>query len=334
MNSSTSNSKNKLRQYTLGTLLLVLFTLLFDRGLFLMINAWESAHYQKSGFEKQFGKYIRNHDYNTIIFGTSRAYEGIHPVYLRKHLNIEALKEAYQGRGPKNNLYFYRLYKKYRGAPKVVIYGVDYFIYTVESTTQWLSRFDVPASDRKNPGFFSTPLLLLRYKHRMDIFLNDLLADLDLNKEAEDSPIRHMSTLQEYVGGPHDPKKVISQAPARRYRRQLFPRPPGAEGKYFFQLLEEMQNDGVTVLFVLLPDYFGTFKTNTERDELVLHLKNLKNRFPNTHVLNYNRPTRFELSKTEYFLDGGYGMTNSHLCDVGARHFNEILCREIKPFYQ
>ncbi len=59
-----------------------------------------------------------------LILGTSCTYEGIHPKHIKKFANINALKYAYQGRGPKNSLAFYRMYKKYKGTPKYVIYGV------------------------------------------------------------------------------------------------------------------------------------------------------------------------------------------------------------------
>lgn len=333
MNSSTSNSK--IRKYIIGLLLFVLVLLGLDRGLFYLFDRVEKSYYTYSlkGFEKQFEKYVRDKNFETLIFGTSRTYEGIHPQYMKKYLDIEALKDAHQGKGPKNNLYFYRLYKKHCGVPKVVIYGVDYFIYTVKSDQKWMSRFDLEKEDIEKTNYLTTPLLLVNHKQRIDIFLNGFLVELQDKKEDSD-PIRHMDKVQKYIGGPHEPDKVIAKRPKGKFKRQLWPRPPGNEGKFFFKLLEELRKDNVTVLFVLLPDHIGTFKTNIQRDRFLLDMKRLREKYGNIHIYNYNRPRRFHQERTGYFLDGGYGNTNSHLSDQGARVFNEILCRDIKKHFE
>ena len=40
------------------------------------------------------------------------------------------------------NYFFYQEYKKHMGKPRVVIYGVDYFLFKITSERHWMRRFD------------------------------------------------------------------------------------------------------------------------------------------------------------------------------------------------
>lgn len=88
------------------------------------------------------------------------------------------------------------------------------------------------------------------------------------------------------------------------------------------------------MVLVGLPDYFGSFKTNFERLYLLNHLKRLCEDYPNTVVHNYNRPRLFPLMESNLFLDGGWGMTNSHLSSEGAKLLCKKLADDIRGYYQ
>jgi hypothetical protein len=128
-------------------------------------------------------------------------------------------------------------------------------------------------------------------------------------------------------------KKLVTE-PYDNYKRQAYPPFPGKEGLYFKKLLDELERDHVTVILVALPDYFGSFKTNLQRHDFALHLRQLTQEYENLFFYNYNRPRKFPLSNTEYFNDGGYGETNSHLSQKGAKVFNKLLIKDIKKHYQ
>jgi hypothetical protein len=138
--------------------------------------------------------------------------------------------------------------------------------------------------------------------------------------------------IQNYTGLTLKDKELVTEPP-RRFRRQFFPSFPGKEGRYFMKLLAELERDGVTIVLVALPDYFGSFKTNFQRDKFIRHLKQLGWKFKNLYVYNYNRPKRFPLDNPDYFNDGGYGKTNSHLSQKGAKLFNEILVKDLRKHY-
>jgi hypothetical protein len=333
---SSSISSSKVKKYVAGFFLFILFAFLLDRGLFLLIYNIEANFYTSNRFEERFARFVEEKQYSTLILGTSRTYEAIHPVYIEKHLGQKTFKETYQGKGPKYNYYFYKLYKKYAGFPKVVIYGVDYFIYNIETDPKWMARFTIEKQDEtETVDLFSSPLLLLEYKKKIDNFHNNVLSRLQEKKSSQEEAelFKDFIKIHDYLGIETSNNKLVTRPP-HSYFRQIFIRYPGKEGRYFRKLLDELDNDRVTVILVGLPDYYGSFKTNFQRELFVFHLKTLKRDYKNLHVYNYNRPRKFELSNRAYFNDGGWGQTNSHLSKTGAREFNRLLCEEIRKHYR
>ena len=331
---SLSISSSKIRKFIAGFFLFILFLFLFDKGLFYFMFKLEANFYQESDFEKRFERFVKDKQFNTLIFGTSRTYEGIHPYYIEEKLNQKAFKESYVGKGPKYNYYFYKLYKKYAGIPKVVIYGMDYFIYSVDTDPKWMSRFDINSGDEKI-DYFSSPLLLVKYKKKIDNFLNNILIQLkeEMGPKISKESLQDFVDIQNYTGFRVKNKKLVTK-PYDKYKRQVYIRSPGKEGDYFMKLLDELEKDHVTVILVALPDYFGSFKTNLQRYEFINHLRELRVKYENLFFYNYNRPRKFPLKNTKYFNDGGYGETNSHLSQKGAKVFNELLVKDIKKHYR
>ncbi|MCU0287374.1 MAG: hypothetical protein MUF15_13395 [Acidobacteria bacterium] len=334
MNSSTSNSKTcskHLKKYIVGACVFLLAIFLFDRGLYFLLTTLENNFYPRTQFEKQFEQYIKEKKYSTLILGTSRAYEGIHPFFIEKRLNQKAFKDSCQGKGPKYNYYFYKTYKKYAGIPRVVIYGVDYFVYTITSDPKWMSRFEI-AEEEKGIDYFAGPLLLLKNKKKIDTFLNNATIRLMGRTEAVEG-IQEFIAFQEYRGIDMEKKDLVLD-PAVKFKRQSFPTFPGIEGEYFEKLLNELNQDGAIVLLVILPDYIGTVKTNYQQYLFIDHLKEFEKKYKKVHVLDFSRPGAFPTKIAEYFNDGGYGRTNSHLSKKGAQLFNKILAKSLKKFYE
>jgi len=321
-------------RYFAGFFLFILFLFLFDRGLFILISTLKTNVYKKNKFEKRFENYLKENHFSTLIFGTSRTYEGIHPYYFEKEIGQKAFKESFQGKGPKYYYYFYQLYKKYAGIPKVVVYGVDYFIYNITSDDRWLARFKniIP---RENIDYFSPALLLVKYKKTIDEFFNNLLILLKEKDDPDDweNYYDDFNHMQEYTGAALSGKGPQAKRPDK-YIRQFFFRFPGIEGHYFEKLLEEMDRDDVSVILVGLPDYYGTYKTNFERRDFANELKRWEQKYKNVIFYNYNRTYKFPLQKKAYFLDGAYGLTNSHLSKIGAEVFDKMLIEDLGKFYR
>ncbi|MCP4153300.1 MAG: hypothetical protein GY757_36550 [bacterium] len=346
MNSSTSNSnRNKRRRSLTGVLLILVALLLFDRGLFYLITHLEAGFYAKKGFEVNFKTFAKEQNYDTLLFGTSRTYEGIHSSIIEKELNNKVLKESFQGKGPRYNYHFYQLFKKCVGKPKVVIYGVDYFIYTLNSDPRWMSRFDFYNLEQLKIDYLTPSLLLLKHKKKIDNFYNNIMlrlkeelesGEVDEEKEKKnplDKELKHILDVQAHTGiEKHNQKVVAKRFP--RFRRQRYPHYPGKEGEYFAKLLELLDKDGVTVILVSLPDVFGSYKTNFQRKTFLLELKRKEAKYEKTHLINFNRPTRFPLRNLDYFIDGGFGISNSHLSRKGSKLFSEQLSKKITKYYK
>jgi hypothetical protein len=308
---------------------------LIDRGLFLALRSTELHYYGNSNFERRLSQYLMGRSFSTLIFGTSRTYEGVIPAHFENCLNQKCFKETFQGKGPKYNYYFYQLYKKHAGAPKVVIYGVDYFIYAVESDMRWMSRFNL-RPDTHRPDLWSAPLLLLSRKKHNDIFLNNLMIDLS-QKTAIAPPHGDdlFDPINRYPGAPMqaDNPRLVTEKPSS-FPFQDMVLPPGVEGDYFLRLLDELKNDGVKVALVSLPDYIGSLKTNREMPRFHRHLRDLQKKYPNITLLIYNSPQQFDLNTPTLFMDGGWGKTNSHLSGIGAARLGRKLCRDLAPLYR
>ncbi|MCP5106189.1 MAG: hypothetical protein GY950_22575, partial [bacterium] len=207
-----------------------------------------------------------------------------------------------------------------------------------ESDPKWMARFNIGEEEKKKQeremNYFSSPLMLITHKKNIDTFFNNVLIHFRerLAPPKTGDSFKDFMDIQDYKGMPKKDNKLVTERYSN-YPRQVYPRSPGKEGDYFMKLLEELYRDGVTVILVTLPDYFGSYKTNFQRTEFLLHLKRLGQQYKNIHLLNYNRPGKFPLENTDYFNDGGYGQTNSHLSKKGAKALNELLTEEIRKYY-
>lgn len=333
MNSYTSGSNLRRFLALLACFAAALF--LFDRGIYLALRSAELHYYGDNDFERRLSRYLTGRKFSTLVFGSSRTYEGIIPARIEKCLGQKIFKETFQGKGPKYNYYFYHAYKKHAGIPKVVIYGVDYFIYSIESDIRWMSRFNL-GGEAKRAGLFSSPLFLLQNKKHNDIFCNNLIADLPrVLSGAAPRNDDLFDDINNYPGAPTLPDHplLITEKPPEHLFQDM-PLPPGTEGKYFNRLLKELRADGVRVALVSLPDYYGSYKTNRQLRFFHDHLRDLSNRYRNITPLIYNTPDQFPLHLASFFMDGGWGKTNSHLSRLGAIMLAKKLCRDLLPLYQ
>ncbi|MBN2346383.1 MAG: hypothetical protein JXO51_08315 [Candidatus Aminicenantes bacterium] len=330
MSSSTSSFRGQAGAAVLRLLAFFLFLFLFDRLLFLAIRGVEERFYKgvsANGLEEKFAAVRDKDQYEVLILGTSRTFDGVHPCYIEKDLGVKSFKEAFVGKGPMYNYFFYQQYKKHLGVPRVIIYGVDYFLFNVTSDRQWMKRFPADIADARY--FRGGPLLLLANKPRIDefcnAFLNRFKADVanDSNYLLERNPAR-METYRGVVS----PGTIDASEPTRFRRVRFFPF-PGKEGEFFLRLLKEAQRDKVQVLLVALPEFIGTYRTNYNHRRFHRVFRYFSRALDNVFFYNYDLPERFDLSRLDFFIDGGYGKTNSHLSSVGAERFHRLLIRDL-----
>lgn len=312
----------------------------FDRILFQLIKAEEknlfkkedlsAVFFRKNDFNKNFFNLPRG-TYDTVVMGSSRTYRGIHPYYLYQYLDKKAFKIAGAKTRPKFNYHFYGLYKKFAGVPKLVIYGVDYFMFKHKTSDPFFRQFMANTGGKLFKDGLS---LLIANKTQIDEILNQILelySAGDRTVHARQNRRKKQEIpdyIDPFVG--YEKRKPIDTRKPPRFETFEYRPYPGEEGFWFLKLLKELNRDGVSVALVILPSFIGTYESDFQRDTFLADIRQLARPFSNIFVLNYNHPDAFPMDNAGYFQDGGYGKTNSHLSARGARILNEMLARDLK----
>jgi len=334
-------NKKTLSYYLVRGLLLIILLLVFDRGIFFLMRSMEKGQlqakglqnlfFQKRDFNKKFLELPKG-TYSTLIMGSSRTHRGIHPLYIYKRLKQKAFKIAKAKIRLKFNYFFYQRYKEIAGTPKVVIYGLDYFMFKLKSNPyfmKWVSD-EQPA---KSSAYNNSVLLLAGNKAWVDEFLNHEFEQLNGIIRAPRKVAGGKFKLIDPFIGYRKSEKTDQHKPAY-FKRFKYEGYPGKEGLFFIKLLELWKKDGVQVAMVYLPDYIGTYESNHQLNRFKNEIKRLTGPYKNVTIYDYDRPEKFALSNDAYFLDGGYGKTNSHLSLKGSRVFHRLFVKELKKHYR
>ena len=329
MNLSTSVSNRIPAVRVAADLFLLLVCLfLFDRGLYFLSRKAQDFVHSGIALNRKFETIRDPAGRKILILGTSRTYEGIHPMHLRRGLGMDVYKESYVSKGPAYNYYFYRYYRRAIGIPKIVIYGIDYFIFALHSNERLLRIF--PETAQAARPYHRGLSLLMANRGELGELVNDALTELDRTLGARNLPVDDTmpDKMDIYHGTQSDGS--LSVNPPAYFKPVPYTPYPGEEGEYLDALLKSLQSDGVKVVLVILPEFIGTYRTNFERGKLTGDLERLAARYNNIRILNYNLPDRFPLNKPRYFIDGGYGKMNSHLSMNGSRVFDFMLVEDLK----
>ena len=328
MNSSISNFRTRFKRAATILFYFLFFFFLFDRLLFWAFTKYETRFYRTYSLEEKLKQAKGTGSFQALIFGTSRAYEALHPQYISQELGLRAYKEAFVGKGPKYNYFFYQLFKKIVGVPRVVFYGLDYFIFNVDSQRYLLMRFSDKVNERER--YASGLVRLWSNKSIIDEFSNNLLNQFNDQWLAEPNfqIERDNDKMEAYTGTPSR-GNLETQRPAR-FRRIRYHRFPGKEGDYLKRLLAELNTDGVTVILVYPPDFEGSRATNFNQGGFWRGIRELIKPYPQVYFFYYNSERKFPLGNPAFFLDGGYGKTNSHLSQAGAVAFNRIFLADVQ----
>ncbi|MCJ7610635.1 MAG: hypothetical protein MUP19_00100, partial [Candidatus Aminicenantes bacterium] len=169
-----------------------------------------------------------------------------------------------------------------------------------------------------------------RMKPEIDKFIVDLTAvDRESNGPEPDqrSPQVSPGLIQE--PGQYSKNRVIPRKPATWHKTRYAPS-PGKEGIYFARLLRELDLDSVPTFLVFIPEYIGAFETNYEHDKFIDDIQQLALPYGFVAVLDFDRLDKFDLKNPDYFGNPlGWGISNCHMVDEGARLFSRLLATEI-----
>jgi len=312
-------------------LVFVLTLVVLDRAFFAALD-WTYRSVERNPELRQKLEGVKNKSaYQWLILGTSRMFEDVHPSFIGQSLGIKAFKEASKGKSLLYNYEFYRLYSEMIGKPRVVIYGLDYFMFGYPSDPGLMRRFGTAGSTAPKPLSLWPPLLMIAHKDANERAVMRILEQLQsrlTSAMGEINPENNVDAMEAYVGDPVS--KIVERPAPARFDTVPYSRFPGSEGEYFTKLLRAWQDDGVRVVLVYPPDYIATHRTNFEHDAFIAEVKRLTADCTLCVVLDYGDPLRFPLSTAAYFRDGDYGNSNSHLSKQGVEAFNRVLLPDLK----
>jgi hypothetical protein len=96
--------------------------------------------------------------------------------------------------------------------------------------------------------------------------------------------------------------------------------------------LDELHRDKVTTLLVSLPDYIGTYLTNKNQKKYQNAISEYQQKYNNVFFLDYNQAKIFDLANPKYFINGGFGKTNSHLSRTGSEIVSRIFLKDLRKY--
>jgi hypothetical protein len=269
--------------------------------------------------------------YQWLILGSSRTFDAVHPAFIARDLGVTAFKEAAKGKSFRYNYEFYRLYTGIVGKPRIVIYGLDYFMFSTPSDPRLLRRFATAPESAARPLAAWPPLLLLANKaadeQAVVRILERLQTRLVLAMGGND-PADPIDATGAFTGS--RVSRIVERPAPAKVSTIPYARYPGHEGEYFSRLLRAWQDDGVGVVFVYPPDYIATHRTNVEHEAFIAEIRRLTAGCRLCAVVDYGDPARFPLSTAAYFIDGDYGNPNSHLSTRGSEVFNRVFLPDVK----
>jgi hypothetical protein len=258
------------------------------------------------------------------------------PKFINPEIGSKLFREGLKGKGPRYSYYFYRMYRKAVGVPKVVVYGVDYFLFGLSSLAPLMHSFpecrEVPETSANGIS------LLLANKDRIDQYINALLVRFQEKSRLgpkKIDPENNVADMEAFSGqSVFDPSHVVTEIPPDfEAKRSSYSPYPGEEGSYFVELLRELKSDGVTILLVTIPDHIGTFRTYKSYDRFLLDQANLLRSLEyegRCFFVDYDSPSLFPMEDGDCFVNGGYGVANSHLSAKGAEIYCRMLSQDLK----
>jgi hypothetical protein len=302
-----------------------------DRAMYAVLDWTDRAVDRRPEMRRKLEGVSDRPAYQWLILGTSRTFEALHPALIANQSGVRAFKEASKGKGLRYHYEFYRLYREVVGKPRLVIYGLDYFMFANPSDPGLLRRFGGAVSRASAPTALWPPLLTLAHKAEDDQTILRILEQFQLRLTSamgEFDPNDDVADMEAYTG--RTDSRVDERPAGAGFSTVGYARYPGLEGEFLVKLLRAWQDDGVQVVFVYPPDYEATRRTNIEHDALIAEVRQLTAQCATCAVLDYSSPSSFPTSNAAFFWDGGFGNPNSHLSKAGAEAFTRIFLPDVR----
>ncbi len=329
--------------------IIFLFSLLIiDTSLCYLVDNIELYSEKEKAYLKALESFLHEKKWDILIFGSSRVYEAVHPLHIKKSLGRNAFREGAHGKNAKYNYLLYKEFKRMGHIPELVIYGMDYFVHHRGSEKEMLARFGEKYNKEKNSGKNQNrnmkPGFLSLYEKRADTAekinnsINYIQNNITVSNETENykKMVRLIEDTQRYLGSSSNHFNQLITVRPNNMHREIYVPHPGYEGEWFLKLLDELEKDKVRVMLIIIPDYYGTYITQTQKRAHIKEIMALTKKYGNISIHNYNaHNSGFPNKKEEFFMDGGYGTSISHLSKDGAEYFfNNYLLKDLKAIFK
>jgi hypothetical protein len=258
---------------------------------------------------------------DVIIQGSSRAWVGISPAILGDRLGVSCYNLAVNGYPLDMELARYRLYREYDKNPKVIVQSVDTYSFTTRSdlfaNNQFLPYFDEKAvREAIEPyGYFhwyDYDLPLVRYRGKVQLVWRGL---------AEFFGVRHYVNQRDRGYQPQDLQW------SDEFDKFVAAHPNGYEQVWKQHWVDELDTflaecgrDGIMVVLVYPPEYYGSRELLKNRDEIFSIFRQLAQKYG---VLFLDYSYDLMANDTRYFYN------SQHLNRLGSETFSAKLAGDL-----
>ncbi len=322
-----------------GALLFAAFFFFFDRVFLTALKSIVDRYYTSLAVKTfPIRESLGTGPGEALVFGSSRVRYAVNYAQLSAILNLRILVEAQAGIFPRYGYYFYEKFRRTRGRPRLVIFGLDYFEFEKESALRFFIKLDggvnldildpEGAINPASPGF-SRWSWLFRLKPKIDDFLADAFKfeRAEAGRETVDASSSPRNGSDPDLADSDPPAAIGPEARAVRRLYQPF---PGVEGRFLKALLDDLEANGIPAFLVIIPDHVDTNAVNFQGDRFRRDMQALASRYKYARLLDFNLPEKFPLQDPMMFQEGGGARSNCHLSDKGSKIFSDMLAREVK----
>lgn len=275
--------------------------------MFLVLDHGVAYFYTESAEKKYRDLFHPSEIADLVILGTSHSEAGINPRYLEGG-GIRVYNFSFSGANPVfYHQWFKDIFRMYYPKPKIMLFAVDWFL-------------------------FDDEILRRKFEHDSEYFPLEALIQSALNPELSLKRLfqNRFSTFKSHISTVN---LFLSKQTVDGYYKGYYPyyirttdqpvhRPnSNRQINAFFDLLDLIQEDGIKIIFVQMPEYAPETQINRNNIQFLHEIANQRD----IPFLDYNQDRISAINhETSYFLDWG------HLNTLGSRMFSQLLKDDLK----
>ena len=263
---------------------------------------------------------------DVIIQGSSRAWVGVSPAIISDRLDLTCYNLGVNGYSLDMQLARYRLYREHQPAPKLVVQVLDAYSFNMRPDLYDNNQFlpylsEAPVREAVEPygyyRWYDYDLPLVRYRGKVELIWRGI---------AELLGIRHYVNQMDrgYLG---QERKWTDE-----FDKFAQEHPDGYEQVWRQSMVDDLDaflaectGDGIMVVMVYMPEYYGARDLLNNREEIFTIFRRLSEKH-DVAFLDYSFDPM--AGDTEYFYN------SQHLNKLGAERFSAQLAEDLATLLQ